>query len=206
MTVQRDNLLPPNEPTPFQDAQSQTSARLLDAPHQVIRDARKGATAPKQLLAFLAWERSVHHPTSDEAVMRQRIDSSFADHLSYGTPDALAAEIELDTGVAVRVVEYFEEPGLEWPDFVMDAEFELGALQPDVSGVMASALMRKNVRDWPAGVRLRPKQPVGDLFTGAATFVGHVLRIAPLDEAPPSRGLFIGAATRVIQSLRIAPL
>ena len=150
MTIDRDNLLPANA-TAFEDAQSQTSARLLEAPVQVIRDARMGASAPSQLLPFLAWERSVHHPSTDTATMRGRIDASFADHLSYGTPAALENEIFLDTGVAVTVREYWEKPGASWPDFFVCIPVGPGHPAPpsDLGPILRSALSRKNVRDWP---------------------------------------------------------
>ena len=148
--IARDNLLPANA-TAFEDAQSQTSARLLDAPVHVVRDARKGATAPKQLLGALGWERSVHHPSADEAVMRARIDSAFADHLSYGAPAALENEIALDTGVSVVVRDFWEKPGGAWPDFFVCIPVGPGHPAPpdDLTPILLSALTRKNVRDWP---------------------------------------------------------
>lgn len=161
MTTPRDNLLPMNA-TAFEDAQSQTSARLLDSPVDVIRAARKGATAPAKLLAHLAWERSIHHPSEIEETQRQRIDSSFADHLSYGTPAALEQEIFLDTGVAAKVRDFWEVNRGEWPDFYVCIPVGPGHPQPpaDLSGVLISALSRKNVRDWP-NIRLEGRaEPV----------------------------------------------
>lgn len=146
----RENLLPPNA-LPFEDAQAQTSARLLDAPAQVVRDARRGASAPQQLLGHLAWERSVHHPSTDEATIRARIDSAFADHLAYGSPAALEAEIALDTGLPVVIREFNEVAGGEWPDFYVVLPIGPGHPAPpeDLGPVVLSALRRKNVRDWP---------------------------------------------------------
>ena len=170
--IARDNLLPANA-TAFEDAQSQTSARLLDAPVHVVRDARKAANAPKQLLGALGWERSVHHPSADEAVMRARIDSAFADHLSYGAPAALENEIALDAGVNVRVVEFFEDETLEWPDFIVEIVQQPGDPAPDISRVLPSALMRKNVRDWPKKVRRAIALDVTSFHVGSATFAGQ---------------------------------
>ncbi len=144
------DLLPGNAPA-FERAQSETSARLLDAPSQVIRDARKGASAPEQLLGHLAWERAVHHPSDTAAVMRERIDASFADHLAYGSPAALEDEIALDTGYAVTIREFWEVAGAQWPDFFI--VFPLGPDHPappaDFKPILRAALRRKNVRDWP---------------------------------------------------------
>lgn len=204
MTQERDNLLPDTAPA-FEDAQSQTSARLLDAPVQVIRAARKGATAPKQLLGHLGWERSIHHPWPDEATQRARIDRSFADHLSYGAPDALEQEIELDAGHPVRIVEFWEESGLEWPDFVVEAEAQPGDAAPDMANVLRSALMRKNVRDWPSKARIRVALDATPYHVGSASFVGAKLRVAP-ENYKPAPSFSVGSALFLVPTIRVLPL
>lgn len=147
-----DDLLPDNA-TAFERAQSQTSARLLDAPTHVICDARRGASAPSQLLGHLAWERSVHKTSANVGVLRARIDSSFADHLSYGSPEALEKEIGLDVGRSdITIRDFFEVRGAEWPDFFI--VFPVGPGHPapptNLATILRSALARKNVRDWPS--------------------------------------------------------
>lgn len=204
MTERRDNLLPANA-TAFEEAQSETSARLLYVPVHVIRDARKGATAPKALLPFLAWERSVHHPSADETTMRARTDASFADHLSYGTPAALEEEIAADTGLAIRIVEYFEEVDLEWPDFAVEALVDPGDAPPDLSAALPSALMRKNVRDWPARLRTRVRLGVTPFHVGSALFVGAKLRVAP-ENYKPAPSVSVGAASFMVPTIRVLPL
>lgn len=204
MTERRDNLLPATA-TAFEDAQSQTSARLLDAPVQVIRDARKGASAPRQLLGHLGWERSLHHPSADEATQRARIDSSFQDHLNYGSPAALEEEIALDAGLEVRIVEFFEEPDLEWPDFAVEALVDPGDPQPDLLGVLPSALRRKNVRDWPARLRTRVRLQPTPLHVGSATFVGAKLRVGP-ENYKPAPSMSVGSASFIVSTIRVLPL
>lgn len=143
------DLLPANA-TAFERAQALTSARLLNAPVNVVRYARVGASAPKQLLGHLAWERSVHHPSDDVPTMRGRIDASFSDHLSYGSPAALEQEIALDTGVAVFIKEFWQVAGGQWPDFYVCVAIGPGhPAPPDPAALRAAALRRKNVRDWP---------------------------------------------------------
>jgi phage tail P2-like protein len=203
MTVERDDLLPGNA-TALERALSETSARLLDAPVAAIRAARQGATAPKSLLGHLAWERSVHHPADDEAAMRARIDSAFENHLNYGSPAALEAEIALDTGLSVRVVEAWERPYLEWPDFLVEVVIDPGDPTPDIDGVLMAAVRRKNVRDWPSA-RVFARQPSGALYAGAATHVSPRVKILPEGGARPAPQLFVGAATRALPRVKIMP-
>ena len=203
MTVERDDLLPANA-TALERALSQVAARLLEAPVHVIRAARVGATAPRALLGHLAWERSVHHPTADEAAMRARIDSSFADHLSYGAPAALEAEIALDTGLTIRVVEAWERPYLVWPDFLVEVVIDPGDPTPDVGAAWRAAVRRKNVRDWPSA-RVFARQPSGALYAGAATHVSVRAKILPEGGAKPAPQLFVGAATRALPRVKILP-
>lgn len=203
MTVERDDLLPANA-TALERALSQVAARLLEAPVHVIRAARVGATAPRALLGHLAWERSVHHPTADEAAMRARIDSSFADHLSYGAPAALEAEIALDTGLTIRVVEAWERPYLVWPDFLVEVVIDPGDPAPDVGAAWRAAVRRKNVRDWPSA-RVFARQPEGALYMGAATHVSPRVKILPEGGAKPAPQMFIGAAIRTLPRVKILP-
>ncbi len=200
--VKRDNLLPANA-TAFEDGMSQTSGRLLDAPSEVVRAARKGATAPKQLLGHLGWEKSLHHPSDDEATQRARIDASFADHLSYGSPDALEREIALDTGLEIRVVEYFEEVGLEWPDFIVEARAAQGDPAPDMTDVRPSALARKNVRDWPK-LRTAYSPVEGALYVASASHFSPRMKILSAAKPPPQ--LFVGSASRFLPRMKILPL
>lgn len=201
----RDSLLP-NNATAFERAQSESAARMLDSPVEAIRAARIGASAPASLLPFLAWERSVHHPRVDETTLRARIDASFADHLSYGAPAALEQEIALDTGLSVRIVEFFEEPDLQWPDFIIEVVFDPAIeAQPDLSGVWLSAVRWKNVRDWPSKLRLKPLMPPTSFNVGSAPSIGLRVRVLPEGALPPLPTLFAGAATRAILEVRVLP-
>lgn len=205
MSAPRDSLLPANA-TPLERAVSLVSARLLDAPVRVIRTARVGASAPTALLFHLAWEHSVHHPTSYELAMRARIDSSFEDHLTYGSPAALEEEIALDTGLPVRILEFWERPYLAWPEFLLEVIVEPDEPTPAVDGAWRSAVRRKNVRDWPARARVAATQPSGALYVGAATHVSPRVRILPDDTAPSGPQIHIGAATRTMPRVRILPM
>ncbi|MFT4099034.1 MAG: phage tail protein I [Rhodoblastus sp.] len=202
-----DQLLP-DTATAFEQAQSATSARLLDAPTQIVRDARRGASAPEQLLPFLAWERSVHHTSDAEATMRARIDSAFADHLAYGSPAALEEEIALDTGVAVQIREFFEIPGGAWPDFFVVIPVGPGHPAPpdDMGPILRSALRRKNVRDWP-GVRLESRPDVVPASVSVGLQVRLTIRPTPSDgrvRTPVVPHIGVGAIITV--KARLEPL
>lgn len=200
-----DDLLPGNA-TAWERAQSKTSARLLGTDTDVIRRERDPLHCDKQFLPFLGMERSVHHYTgTNEALDRARTASSFQDHASYGAPAALEREIAQDTGQDVRVIEFFEEQGLEWPDFVVETAIDPGAPRPDLAALWESAIRRKNVRDMPV-LRVRGRQPVSPLYVAAATHMNAAVRILPEDALPPPKQLFIGAAQRSIVTTRILPL
>lgn len=173
--IERDDLLPGNA-TPFERAQSETSARLLEAPSNTVRTARDAAQAPAVLLGHLAWEKSVHHPSDDAGVMRARIASSFDDHCAYGTPAALEAEIALDVGAPVTIEDFYEVPGAAWPDFFVNIPVGVdGATVADPAAVLASALRRKNVRDWPI-VRWQARDALarGAGYAVSVRFKAHV--------------------------------
>lgn len=199
-----DDLLPGNA-TPWERAQSATSARLLDTDTDAIRRERDPLRCDRQFLPFLGMERSVHHYTgTSEALDRARTAASFDDHRSYGTPAALEQEIALDTGQDVRVIEFFEEQGLVWPDFVVETTIDPGDPTPDLNALWASAMHRKNVRDMPR-LRVRGRQPVAPLYIGAASHVSASVRILPDEALPPPKQIFIGAAFRSIPTVRILP-
>lgn len=201
MTQAPDDLLPGNA-TDFERAQSKTSARILDTDTGVIRRERVPAQCDEAFLPFLAAERSVHHYAGDLATKRARTAASFSDHLAYGTPSALEQEIALDTGLDVRVVEYFEERQFEFPDFAVDLVLEQGETPPqDLEPVRRSALQRKNVRETLAAVRIRYERPPGDLFHGAATHISPRISNA----FAPAPNLFHGAVSRILPQQRITP-
>lgn len=204
MSAPRDALLPSNA-TAWETAQSQTSARILDTDTDMVRRARDPVRAPAALLPWLAAERSLHrYAPGDEAGNRARISASFGDHLGYGSPAALEAEIAGDAGLRVRLVEAHERARLEWPDFLVEVLVDPGDPAPDVTRVEASALRRKNVRDDLAQVRVVANQPAGALYVGAATHVSPRIRILPGDVKPDPQ-LRIGAAIRVLPRVKILP-
>lgn len=197
-------LLPANA-TPWETAMSLTSSRILDTDTQAVRRERDPLQCDPAFLPFLGWERSVHYwSATDAAGNAARAASSFPDHLSYGAPSALEAEIALDTGQTIRVVEFFEEPDLVFPQFVVESVISPGDPVPDLAAMNGSALRRKNVRDDLAAVRLRGSQPAASIYIGAAARVSPNVKVLP---APPSVPplLSIGAATRVFPYARILP-
>lgn len=198
------DLLPPNA-TVLERIVSKTDGRVLDTDTDIIRRNRIATTVQAKFLPALAWERSVHHWTgTDEALDRARTASSFADHGTYGRPDTQEGEIATDTGLVVGLVESGQEIGLEWPDFVVEAIVQPGDPTPDVGAMLGSALLRKNVRDWPS-VRIRVAQPIGTDWIGAAIHVGPIVRIAPADTLPPSPSLYVGATVYPLPLVRILP-
>lgn len=182
-----DVTLLPDCASPRMDAQSATSARLLARDHDAIRRQRRPDACEPAWVPLLAWERSVHFwREGDEAGNRARTASSFEDHLSYGSPEALEAEIAQDVGHAVTLREFDEVPGAEWPDFFVD--LDLDQAHPDTwpvrADVLTSAIRRKNVRDMPIVRMFVPSR--GPSFLGAAGAIGGVIRSTPLDTAPRS--------------------
>jgi hypothetical protein len=177
---------------------------MLDVDTDAIRRARQPAHCGAQFVPFLAWERSVHfYDPADEAGNRARIETSFEDHLNYGAPPALEAEIALDTGQTVRVIEFFEEAGLEWPDFAVASVIDPGDPAPDMDALLASAMTRKNVRDWPLP-RVLGRQPPGACFVGGGTGVFITAKI--LSTVPPRPNAFVGGGSGVFISAKILPL
>jgi hypothetical protein len=175
---------------------------MLTADSAAIRRERAPANCDAAFLPFLAWERSVHfYDPDDEAGNRSRIQSSFNDHLNYGSPDALEAEIALDTAQSVNLKEFWEERDLVWPEFVVESVIAPGDPAPDLDALMASALKRKNVRDMPR-VRTRIAQPPAAVYAGAAHRV--LLTIGNSTQTLP--GPFVGAAHRLLQTIQVKPL
>jgi len=196
-----DEALLPGNATPFERAQSQTSARLLDTDTNVIRRERDPAQCDPAFLPFLAAERSVHHYAGDLATKRARTAASFSDHLDYGTADKLSEEISQDCGFQVRVREFFEDARLEWPDYVVEAPTPLFQPPGDLDKARASALRRRNVRDTLAAVRPVYVLPPSDLYYGAACRFG--VRIRNTFKNTANR--FHGAATRTLPKQRTLP-
>lgn len=187
-------LLPDNEMA-WEAAQSSTSARLLGLDVDAIRRERRPDQCAPAWLPLLAWERSVHYwAEGDDAGNRARTASAFEDHLAYGSPEALEAEISQDLGHAVAVREFFEVPGAEWPDFFVDLDLDQAAPEtwPTLDAVLTSAIRRKNVRDMPTVRLFVPSS--GPSYLGAAGSIGAVIRSLPLDDTPRSSvPAFVGA-------------
>jgi hypothetical protein len=199
--------LPPSNATAWERSNSAASDRLLALPVEVIRRERDPARCDGAFVAPLGWERSVHYwrPT-DDAGNRARVASSFVDHLNYGCPAPLEAEIALDVGVAVKVREFFEIPRLVWPEFMVDVAVAPGDPQPDAAPIRASALRRKPPRDVFAGVRFVAAQPSSPLYVGAASAVRPKVKILPFGLPKPPPQLWIGAASRMAPRLKVLPL
>lgn len=193
-----DDLLPANS-TPFERAASAAGARLLNTDTNAIRRERDPNAADPAFVPFLAWERSVHfYDPADLAGNRARAASSFADHGAYGSPDALEAEIALDTGLAVHIVEAHEERDLVWPGFAVEVESAPCLTFPDLAPVLASAMRRKNVRDMPR-VRNRVNQAPAPVHVAAAHFVS--IRVS--SAVPRTSAVYVGATHRTLLEYRI---
>ena len=202
MAANRDDdeeLLLPDNRTAWEAALSGTSDRLWGLDTDAIRRQRRPDLCTAAWLPLLGWERSVHYwSEGDEAANRARTGTSFEDHLAYGSPEALEAEIAQDVGHPVQLREYFEVPGGAWPDFYVDLALDQARPEtwPTLDAVMTSAVRRKNVRDWPTVRMMIPSQ--GPSFLGASGSIGGVIRSAPLDDTPRSAvGAWIGAFASV---------
>lgn len=182
-----DDTLLPSARTGWEVAQSETSARLLGMDVDAIRRERRPDQCTADWLPLLGWERSVHFwREGDDAGNGARTASSFEDHLGYGSPEALEAEIAQDVDHAVSLREFFEVPGAEWPDFFVDVDLDQAqpATWPTLDAVLTSAIRRKNVRDWPNVRMFVPSQ--GPSYLGASGSIGGVIRSTPLDATPRS--------------------
>jgi hypothetical protein len=125
----------------------------------------------------------VHYWTgTDKAGDKTRVKSAFKDHQTYGTPQALETEISQDINYTVKVLEFFEA-GLNWPDFAVEVPIEPDILVPSVSKIMAAALRRKNVRDWPQEVRFKANTNMQIGFA-ASPQVRAIIHIFPVDPTP----------------------
>lgn len=194
------DLLPPNK-APFEEVSSRVSHRILETDVGVVERARDPMAADAPFVPLIGAERAVHHPTAGTALARrQRAAQSFADHQSYGAPAALEAEIALDTGEApenIRVKEFWTERDLSFPDFVVEALRQPGDDMPDLRPHYASAMRRKNVRDW-LKVRAHYSHPPGRLFHGAAANISIRVRTVDAKRA----NLFHGAVARALITQR----
>ncbi len=196
----------PSSATAYMTAMSMTSARILDTDTDAIRREKNPSICDFQFVPFLAWERSVHYyKAADEAGNRRRIATSFVDHTLYGSPAALEAEISLDVGFSVQIVEFFEDPALVWPYFYIDVLVSPGAALPDGAAIWKSAIFRKNVRDMPAAIRARLQQLPANVYAGAATCFGISIETLPQNAPKPPPQMYVGAATCFIVSSEILP-
>lgn len=197
------DLLPANA-TPFERALSETSARILDVDIDAIRRSRSPNACAAVFVPLLAWERSVHFwREGDEAGNRGRVASSFVDHLAYGSPPALEAEISLDVGAPIRLREYFEV-GLQWPDFLLEIEAFDDAAPSLAAAVWRSALRRKNVRDWPVVSYVARRS--GALHVATAVRALLTFRFPPVDLTPRLNGrVFIAGAMMAFGRFRLEP-
>ncbi len=202
-----DGTLLPGNATAWERANSTVSERMLAVPVAIVLKERDPSQCDAQFIAPLAWERSVHFwDTGDDAGNRARIASSFIDHCGYGAPAALEAEINLDTGQTVSIREFWQLPGLSWPDFVVDSVINPGDPSPDVVAVWNSTLRRKPPRDVLDRVRVRGVQPPAPLYAGAGCCVSTRVTILPANAAPPPPQIYVGAATRALPFATVLPL
>ncbi|MGO8738630.1 phage tail protein I [Rhodoblastus sp.] len=196
-----DDLLP-NNATALERAISGAGARMLDVDVAAIRRERSPQNCDAQFLPLLGWERSVHYwsPT-DQAANRARVQTAFNDHLNYGSPVALEAEIALDTGLNIEIEEFWQA-GLAWPYFAVNVVANPGDPAPDLAGAWSSALARKNVRDMPV-LREKLLQPPALVSVAAAAHVGLFVSVLPAVKPPPA--YLAAAISRKIVSISIQP-
>jgi phage tail P2-like protein len=200
-----DVLLPSNA-TVFERAQADTSARILDIDTDIIRRERQPETCNAHFLPLLAWERSVHHWSgADVEGDKARIKTAFQDHQTYGSPQALESEISQDINYPVKIVE-FAKAGLEWPDFAIEVPIKPDVSAPKASAIFASAVRRKNVRDWPAIVEFQTKINLNAGFA-ASPHIRAAIHIHPIDPTPRAEIVqYFGAAGNVRADIHLRAL
>lgn len=204
-----EHLLPVNA-TPLERALSASDARMLLAPHNVIRDAWDPDRCPVHLLPYLAqaWSVDEWDPAWSEAEKRQAIRDSIWIHRHKGTTGALRRALA-QVRLPVTVSEWFQHGGAPYTfrlRIALDAG--VGWAAASLRRLLRIAIATKNVRSWLDEVHVvTPAAP-------AAVGVGIVARarvrvVNLIDPDPAFTRLMpvhagIGAVARV--RVRIMPL
>ena len=200
------SLLPGNATVLETSLSLSANARMGNVDVEAVRREREPQTCDAVFLPLLGFERSLHHWVGGDAPGNaKKIAASFADHLSYGSPSALEAEIAADTGQTIRLREFYEYASV-WPGFKIDTIINPGDASPNLAAANASAVARKNVRDLYEGARIFARQPPSPAIVGAATHMSSFLTIYPVGGNRPPPTLFTGAASRALGVNKILPL
>lgn len=172
-------LLPPSS-TPVERKLAQVGADLENVPLP-LRQLRRAATTPAELLPWLAWERSVERwdDAWTEAAKRKAITSSFLIHRLKGTIGALRRVVE-PLGYLLGVT--------EWWQMVPEGRrgtfrLTLGVLNAGISEPMYHQLERliedtKRLSQHMTGLTI-VAEVRGGLRVGVTTYCGDVLTVYP---------------------------
>lgn len=212
-TPRPDHLLPydDRDATPLERAISGEDARLLQAPHNVIRAAWNPDTCPVHLLPYLAqaWSVDEWDPAWSEAQKRQVIKDSPAIHRRKGTAWALKAAIA-QIGIGARVREWFEYDGAPYT-FRLELTLAAGAswTARQARQLYRVAVAAKNVRSWLSAIRIDVTEPAPTVLAiGAAVHTRMVIEtyIGPVTEMSATAYLRVAAVshTRILIDTPIA--
>ncbi|MHA3104160.1 phage tail protein I [Acinetobacter sp. ANC 3791] len=142
------SLLPPNA-TAFERCFDQAFARVADVPI-LTRSLNNAQTAPRVVLPWLAWERSVDYWNKDwsEQQKRNTIAAAYDVHCHKGTIGALETAMNA-IGISCRVEEWFKTSpqGVPYTFNIYIEINKIGATQSQLVDELASAIrINKNLR------------------------------------------------------------
>lgn len=177
--AEKVTLLPPSS-TPVERKLAQVGADLENVPLP-LRELRRAATTPAELLPWLAWERSVDRWDDGwtEAAKRKAIANSFLIHKLKGTIGALRRVVE-PLGYLLEVT--------EWWQMVPEGRrgtfrLTIGVLDGGISETMYFELERlievtKRLSQHMTGLAIAAEVR-GDLKVCAGTYDGEVMTVYP---------------------------
>lgn len=155
----REHLLPKNA-TPLERAVSAAAiARVLRAPHNVIRAIAEPDRCPVHILPYLAqaWSVDEWDPAWSEAQKRQAIKDAVWIHRHKGTVGALKRALG-QLGMAVTVSEWFQHAGAPYT-FRLRVAIEAGATwgREQSGRLLRVAIAAKNVRSFLDRITIVPR-------------------------------------------------
>lgn len=206
------HLLPYDERdvTPLEAALSGAEAQILDAPHDLIRDAWDPDRCPVHLLPYLAaaWSVDEWDPEWDEATRRRVIKASPDIHRVKGTVGALKRALAA-LGWGATVSQWFQHGGAPYTFRLRVAVPGLAEWSARQTGIlMRIAIATKNVRSHLDRVTIARTAPPAPLAIGMAVVcrVRTRLVVEPVRAIrTPVTPLAIGAAVFGRVRCRLSP-
>lgn len=167
------NLLPPNS-TQFERQFSAAFSRISDI-ETPARSFNLPLVAPKVILPWLAWEKSVDDWQKDwsEEQKRQTISSSYHVHCHKGTVSALERALS-SVGYQTQVQEWFnmQPQGQPYTFKIFINVDQIGVSSKQMKDLVQIVNNNKNLRSKLAGTTVVVKS-LSEVVIGAASLSGH---------------------------------